>query len=295
MAKALSRRPDDFGTQSGAPSHPELLDYLATRFMQSGWSVKAMHKLIMMSAVYQEKGETNATYANLDPNNRLLWRYNLRRLEFEPLRDTLLYISGKLDLTVGGHPVNILSEPYATRRSVYGFIDRANLPEMMNHFDFANPGMPLGKRHETTVPQQALFMMNSPLMVEASRALLDRPEMQQAKTDSQRVHALYWMLYQRPAKAEEIELGLGYIQAVEKEKSSEAPPPPVSSASPDLPLNRMSREQIIEMRKTKIEQMRKGGGFQLQNDGEKVDRRPMTAWEKYTQALLMANEAIYYN
>ena len=137
--------PDDFGTMSGAPSHPELLDYLALRFMQSGWSIKTMHKLIMMSAVYQETSETNEAFAKVDPDNRLLWRANIRRLEFEPLRDSLLYIAGKLDLKLGGQPVNILSEPYSQRRSVYGYIDRRDLPEMMNHFDFANPGLPLGQ------------------------------------------------------------------------------------------------------------------------------------------------------
>jgi hypothetical protein len=295
FGEGIVTTPDDFGTQSAPPSHPELLDYLAVRFMQSGWSVKTVHKLIMMSAVYQEKGETNEAYANIDPSNRLLWRYNLRRLEFEPLRDTLLYISGKLDLTVGGHPVNILSEPYSNRRTVYGFIDRANLPEMMNHFDFANPAMPLGKRHETTVPQQALFMMNSPLMVEVSRALLARPEMQQAKTDPQRVHALYWMLYQRPAKPEEIDLGLSFIKAVDESDSNEPPPTSVASRSPDLPPGRMTKQELIAQRKQKVEEMRKGGGFQLQNEGERVERRPLSAWEKYTQALLMANEAVYYN
>ncbi len=287
--------PDDLGTQSGPPSHPELLDYLATRFVQSGWSIKAIHKLIMLSAAYQQSSETNPAGASADPGNRLLWRYNIRRLEFEPVRDSLLYISGRLDLTVGGHPVNILSEPYSLRRSVYGFVDRGNLPEMMNQFDFANPGMPLGKRHETTVPQQALFMMNSPLMIEVVRALLKRPEMARAKTDAQRVHALYWMVYQRQPKPAEIELGIGFLKAVEAEKSHEAPLPPPSAKPADLPPGKMTKEQLIAMRKEKFQEMRKGGGFQLQNEGEKVARTPLTPWEKYTHALLMANEAVYYN
>jgi len=287
--------PDDFGTQSAPPSHPELLDYLAARFMQSGWSIKAMHRLIMMSAVYQEKTETNTAFVNLDPNDRLLWRYNVRRLDFEALRDSLLYIAGKLDLTVGGHPVNILSEPYSNRRSVYGFIDRANLPEMMNHFDFANPGMPLGKRHETTVPQQALFMMNSPLMIEVSRCLLARSEMDAAKTDAQKIHALYWMIYQRPPKPEEIELGLGFLKEVETYSSNEAPPAVQASASPNLPPGKMSKQALIAQRKQKQEDVRKGSGFMLQNEGEKVERKALTPWEKYAHALLMANEAVYYN
>ncbi len=288
--------PDDFGTQSAPPSHQELLDYLAMRFMQSGWSMKTIHKLIMLSAVYQQKSDTNPTYANADPNNRLLWRYNIRRLDFEPLRDSLLYIAGKLDLSVGGHPVNILSEPYSTRRSVYGFIDRANLPEMMNHFDFANPSMPLGKRHETTVPQQALIMMNSPLMIEVARCLLARPEMTQAKTDAQKVHALYWMIYQRPPKPEEIELGLGFVKEQEMSTSTEAPPAPAAATAANAPTGKMARLLALQaQKKDKLQDLRKGGGFTLQNEGEKVERKALTPWEKYTHALLMANEAVYFN
>lgn len=283
--------PDDFGTQSPPPSNPELLDYLATRFMQTGWSIKTMHRLIMLSAVYQEKTDTNPKYVAIDPGNRLLWRANIRRLEFEPLRDSLLYIAGKLDMTVGGHPENILSEPYSMRRSVYGFIDRGNLPEMMTQFDFANPAISLGKRHETTAPQQALFMMNSPLMVEVARRLLARKEMELAKTDAQRVHALYWMIYQRPPKKEEIDLGLAFLAQVKgaADASTDAPSP-VKKEKPDL-----TREEKIAQRKANFQQQRKTGGFTLENAGEKVDRRALTGWEKYAHALLMANEAAYYD
>ena len=99
--------PDDFGNQSAPPSHPELLDYLATRFMEEGWSIKKMHRLIMLSSVYQESSENNPRYAQIDPQNRWLWRANIRRMEFEEVRDSLLAIGGKLDETIGrpaGHP-----------------------------------------------------------------------------------------------------------------------------------------------------------------------------------------------
>jgi cytochrome c553 len=284
--------PDDFGTQAAPPSHPELLDYLAARFIQSGWSVKAMHRLIMNSATYQQSSETNLKFASIDPSNRLLWRYNIRRLEFEPLRDSLLYMCGKLEATLGGHPVNILSEPYSNRRSIYGYVDRANLPEMMNHFDFANPGMPLGKRHETTVPQQALFMMNSPLMVEVARHLLSRPEMKPANTDEKKIHALYWMVYQRPPKPDEIELGLAFIHAAAEQNIGELPGVLASSNDP-VKGKRLGKG--AQAKQPAQKQNPRRNAFVLENEGTPVERKPLTAWEKYAHALLMANETIYYN
>jgi hypothetical protein len=307
FGEGIVNTPDDFGTMSAAPTHPELLDYLASRFMQHNWSIKAMHKDIMMSAVYQQVTETNETYAKADPENALLWHFPMRRLDFEPLRDSLLYIAGELDLKVGGQPVNILSEPYSMRRSVYGYIDRRELPEMMNYFDFANPSMSTGKRHETTVPQQALFMMNSPLVVDVARKLLNRPEMTLAKTDAQRVHALYWMVYQRPPKPTEIELGLQFVSAMTpaadaNQLASDAPAE--DPTKPVVPQGRRKGKNgapagpalTPEQRKAlAMANQKKRGGITLVNQGDMVDRAPLNAWEKYTQALLMANEMVYYN
>jgi hypothetical protein len=298
FGEGIVSSPDDFGTQAAPPSHPELLDYLSARFVQGGWSVKALHKLIMLSATYQQKSDTNEKYAAVDPGNRLLWRYNIRRLDFEPLRDSLLYIAGKLDTKIGGQPVNILSEPYSNRRSIYGFIDRRNLPEMMNHFDFANPGMPSGKRHETTVPQQALFMMNSPLMVEVSRLLLDRPEMKPATADDKKIHALYWMIYQRPPRPEEVELGLAFLTATSAQTALAAEEEDAASTDPRAArrLGKLANLKKQQARKLQQQQQnRRGYGLVLENEGERVERRPLTAWEKYAHALLMANEAVYYN
>src|SRR5207249_11091389 len=163
--------PDDLGTMSEPPSHPELLDYLASRFMDEGWSIKKMHRLIMLSSVYQESSANNPRFAQADPNNRLLWRANIRRLEFEALRDSLLAIGGALDKTLYGRPVDLTKEPYSTRRTIYGFVDRSDVADVLINFDFANPDLPTGRRHQTTVPQQALFLMNSPLVVEQAKKL----------------------------------------------------------------------------------------------------------------------------
>src|ERR1051325_11185480 len=109
--------PDDLGSMSESPSHPELLDYLASRLIAQGWSLKKMHRLIMLSSVYQQSSANNPRFAQIDPNNRLLWRANIRRLEFEALRDSLLAIGGALDKTMYGRPVDLEKEPYSTRRT----------------------------------------------------------------------------------------------------------------------------------------------------------------------------------
>jgi hypothetical protein len=128
FGQGFVRTPDDMGVQSEPPSHPELLDYLANRVVEDGWSIKNLHRLIMLSSAYRQSSDTNAGYAKVDPENRLLWRANLRRLDFEAVRDTMLVFTGKLDDTVGGKPVNLTDEPYSNRRSVYGYIDRGDCP-----------------------------------------------------------------------------------------------------------------------------------------------------------------------
>ena len=109
------KTPGDFGLQADPPSHPELLDYLSSQFVEGGWSIKKIHRLIMLSSVYQESSASNPRYAQTDPGNRLLWRANIRRLEFEPLRDSLLAIGGTLDTNIYGRPVDLRPQ---TRRHV---------------------------------------------------------------------------------------------------------------------------------------------------------------------------------
>ncbi len=273
--------PDDFGNQSAPPSHPELLDYLAAQFMEEGWSVKKMHRLIMLSSVYQESSENNPRYAQLDPNNRWLWRANIRRLEFEAVRDSLLAIGGRLDKTMGGHPVNLGATPYSTRRTLYGFVDRRNLPEVYNQFDFANPDITTGKRYETIVPQQALFMMNSPLVVEQARNLVNRPDFRDAKGPEQRVKLLYDLIYQREPTPVEMQLGLGFL--------TESPPMETPEVTP------VSNENRREQRK-------KGGGGKKNTPPAMslatippAGLMPVGSWAKYAHALLQANEAMFIN
>jgi hypothetical protein len=210
---ALVRTPSDFGLRSEPPTHPELLDYLAARFIQDGWSVKKLHRLIMLSSTYQQSSEENPTCAKTDPNNTLLWRMNRQRLDFEALRDTLLAVSGKLDLTLGGQPVDITTSPFSTRRTVYGYVDRQNLPSVFRTFDFASPDTTSPQRFFTTVPQQALFLMNSPFVVEQATNLVHRTEFNALDSDSKRITFLYQQSFQRDPTSEEIRLASRFLQA----------------------------------------------------------------------------------
>src|SRR6185503_10935038 len=136
------------------------------------------------------------------------WRANIRRLDFEAMRYSLLVFSGNLDHTVGGRPINLTDEPYSYRRSVYGYIDRGNLPELMAQFDFSDPDMPNSKRTSTVVPQQALFLMNSPMAIDVARKILARPEVLNAPDNLGRIFAIYRVIFQRTPKPEEIQLAL---------------------------------------------------------------------------------------
>ena len=271
--------PDDFGTQAAPPSHPELLDWLATYLMDNGWSIKKLHRLVLLSNVYQQSSEDNPRYAQTDPNNRLLWRANIRRLEFEALRDSILFIGGKLDLTMGGKPVDITAG--ANRRTVYARIDRANVPEILNHFDFANPEITTGKRYETIVPQQALFLMNSPLVIEQVRNVVNRSDFKALKDETARINLLYELFYQRIPSPVEIKLGLAFIAET-----------PASDTVPVLAQQAAGKQVEVQ---GAGKNAKKGKGRPAAVRPATVERKPLGAWEKYAHALLQANEATFVN
>ena len=285
FGQGFVRTPDDLGTQSEAPSHPELLDYLAAWFMEQGWSLKKLHKLIMMSKVYQLSSFTIPAYETVDPENRLLWRANVRRLDFEAIRDSLLVFSGRLDRTHGGQPVNLTDEPYSYRRSVYGYIDRGSVPELMSHFDFANPDMPNSARTTTIVPQQALFLMNSPMAVDVARRVIARPEFTTAGLDVRRVVAIYKIIFQRQPTKEEYEMAIKFISD-ENRKHAET-----VAASKELTAN---AQKAVETQYNNM-MNRNDGTKAIQNEGKLIERKPLTPWETYAHALLFSNEMTYIN
>jgi mono/diheme cytochrome c family protein len=207
----LVRTPSDFGMRSEPPSHPELLDYLATQFMENGWSIKKLHRLILLSAAYQQKSDDRADCRKVDPENTLLWKMNRRRLDFEATRDALLRVSGRLDRTLGGPPVKDIFAPKATRRTVYAYVDRLNFPSSFRTFDVPSPDTTSPQRDTTTVAPQALFFMNHPFLVECSRGFLQRPEIK-AETDmAKRVALLYGLLYGRPPVEAEVDLAREFL------------------------------------------------------------------------------------
>jgi hypothetical protein len=217
FGKGLVRTPSNFGLRGEPPTHPELLDYLAATFVDEGWSIKKLHRLIVLSQTYRQSSDNDPGYDRADPENRLLGKMNRRRLDFEALRDSLLAAAGRPDPRMGGKAVDLVAAPFSTRRAVYGFIDRQNLPGVFRTFDFASPDTSSPQRHETTVPQQALFLLNSPFVVEQARRLAARPDVSAREGDAERITYLYRLLYGRPAEPDEVALGLGFLAEARRE------------------------------------------------------------------------------
>ena len=220
FGKGLVLTPSDFGLRAQPPSHPELLDWLAHRFMQEGWSIKELHCWIMLSATYQQASDNRPAFVEIDPANRLLWKMNRQRISFEALRDTVLQASGDLDLKIGGRPEKIHTHPGSKRRTVYGYVDRQNLPALFRAFDFANPDAHCPKRYENIVPQQALFLMNSPFMIAQSEQMLKATAPH--PLGQARVKLLYQKLFQRSPETDELVDALKYINGVSAEQREKA-------------------------------------------------------------------------
>ena len=225
FASGLVKTPSDFGLRAEPPSHPELLDWLARQFVAEGWSVKAMHRLILSSAVYQQQAVISEpgngkSVTSRDPDNRLLTRFPVHRMEFEQARDAMLAVSGELDTSMNGKPAELL-DAGNRRRTVYAFVDRQFLPGTFRTFDFANPDIHVAVRHETTVPQQALFFLNGNFAAARARALAKQLT---DKSPERRVQQLHRTLYQRSATMGEVAAALRFINTAEADPSP-APPP----------------------------------------------------------------------
>jgi hypothetical protein len=147
---------------------------------------------------------------------------NRRRLDFEALRDSLLVAAGRLDRRMGGRPVELTVPAFSPRRAVYGFVDRMELPALFRAFDFANPDQHSPRRYTTTVPQQALFLMNDPFVLGQARALIARPDMAAAADPAERISRLYRLLYQRPPTSAQLELGRQYLRGAPAGEPAEA-------------------------------------------------------------------------
>jgi mono/diheme cytochrome c family protein len=208
----------NFGTLGDRPSHPELLDWLARRFVESGWSIKTIHRAIMLSATYQQSSQFNLDGFTRDPDNTLLWKMNRRRLDVEAWRDAMLAVAGRLDRTIGGPSIS-LDAPTNHRRTFYAAISRHDLAWMLRLFDFPDPNISSGGRVETTVPLQQLFVLNSEFMVKNAEAVAARvrASTQPASHDSEHIRQAYLLLYGRPANERELNLGLAYLHSTESQ------------------------------------------------------------------------------
>ena len=212
----LVRTPDDFGTRGQAPTHPELLDYLADQLQKNGWSLKWLHRQIMLSEAYRQGAIENEHSRQTDPENLLLWRMPRRRLEFEAMRDAMLAASEELDITMGGRPIDLSTSPAVPRRSVYGFVNRDVIANLMSTFDTANPNACTARRPETTVPQQTLFALNSDFIQDrAARVAALTKEIKRGSDDERIIVIVRKILCRNPTESEIAQAKAFMTEAIE--------------------------------------------------------------------------------
>jgi hypothetical protein len=221
FGEGLVRSANNWGRTGDRPEYPELLDYLAARFIESGWSVKAMHRLIMLSEAYQRSARAPKSTREADPSNRLLAWFNRQRMSVEQLRDSLLAIDGSLDETMGGTLLiekngkrQKVDAEEVKRRTLYLPVRRGNIPTLLNTFDFGDATTPGEGRTRTNVAPQALFLLNSKFVIERSRGLAARLLEDAALTDAERVERAYLMALTRRPTPSETDEALSYIGAM---------------------------------------------------------------------------------
>ncbi|MCB9940060.1 MAG: DUF1553 domain-containing protein [Planctomycetaceae bacterium] len=208
---------DNFGATGDTPSHPELLDYLASKFVDEGWSVKKLIRQLMLSRTYRLSSQVSPQAAAVDPDNRLLWRMNRRRLDAESIRDALLMLGGNLDLSIGGPNIAAGTKSEygyqfaSTRRSVYLPVFRNELPQIFATFDFADPNTQIGSRSSSTTAPQALLLMNHPMVMKQSQAAAEKLLSQEELSASQRIHIAYEQVLGRLPNEREAELAARFV------------------------------------------------------------------------------------
>jgi cytochrome c553 len=219
FGRGIVETPSDFGTQGERPSHPELLEDLARSFVENGWSLKWLHKEIMLSSAYQQSSRTSDTR---DPGNQYFARFPLRRLEVEAWRDTMLAVTGRLDSRVGGEPFD-LNQTENGRRTLYGIVVRRELADMLRLYDFPDPVTHSPQRLPTSTALQQLFVLNSPFMLSQARGLFEHVQRLETQdkdfSDSthmvdstqRRIRLVYRLLYGRFPNDKELELGRQFV------------------------------------------------------------------------------------
>ena len=212
FGQGLVRTPSNFGTQGQRPSHPGLLDDLAAGFVAHDWSLKWLHREIVVSATFRQSSHNRPDGQLRDPDNRLLWRFSPRRLAIEPWRDAMLQTTRSLDRRLGG-PAGDLSDKGNLRRTVYGTIDRKKLNVILKMHDFPDPGTHSPRREPTTTPVQQLFAMNSPFLFRQADQLARQIGDGTGQSIEPSIHTAYRVLFQRPPTEDELALGRQFLSA----------------------------------------------------------------------------------
>lgn len=208
----LVATPSDFGLQGSVPTHPDLLDWMTSDFIQNGWSVKHLVRSIVKSRTYLQSSDHRDEAASIDPENRLLWRANRQHLHIESIRDSMLAVSDRLDHRMRGHAEKLWGKDHTTRRAIYGYVNRFNLDPTLRAFDFPSPMQTQAGRGESIVAQQALFTMNSPFVIDQANGLVDSSEFANCESDEQRIEYLFERVYQRKPVVNETARVLKFVE-----------------------------------------------------------------------------------
>ncbi len=216
FGRGIVDTPSNFGQQGSRPTHPRLLDDLAARFVRDGWSLKRLHREIVLSATWQQSSATDESRRHDDPSNRWLSRMNRRRLPFEAWRDSMLVSSGVLDRSTGGRSIE-LDAAGNRRRTIYGTVHRRNMSTTLMVHDFPDPTQHSPQRNSTVTALQGLYALNGPLLAEQSRALVERLQRERPGGDLQRIKRAYELLYSRLPNQRERQLGLAYLGGAKDE------------------------------------------------------------------------------
>ncbi|HUF47375.1 MAG TPA: PSD1 and planctomycete cytochrome C domain-containing protein [Vicinamibacterales bacterium] len=282
--------PSNFGINGERPTHPGLLDYLAQRFIDSGLSMKTLHREIMLTTTYQLSDDDQPAASAVDAGNRLYWRANRRRVTAEQLRDSVLFVSGALDTRLGG-PSERLT-PLYDRRTIYGTVSRYKMDEFLQLFDFPSASQTAEKRFVTSVPLQRLFLMNSDFMQQHAERVAVRVEAE--PDDDARIRKTYRLLFGRLPTEAELDAGREYLRAepmrqYEEQKAASAeakpaamvPPPPPPPAPPGPPPAPGADGMMAGLAP--------GAG----SDAERKDYLPVTTFGRYVKVLLSSNEFVF--
>ncbi len=212
FGRGIVATPSNFGAMGDRPSHPELLDLLAARLVENGWSLKSLHREIMLTSAYAQSSESTAKAREVDPENVLLSHFGRRRLEVEAWRDAMLAVTGELDATLGGPSVDLTSSDNR-RRTLYAKISRHKLDGLLRQFDFPDPNLTSDRRNVSTVPLQGLFVLNSDFMARRAEALAARLTKDAKEAEDSRVRRGFVLLFGRPAADDEVAMGVEFLKS----------------------------------------------------------------------------------